>query len=106
MNYKEKLEADTGFKFETDVWELFTKAETDDEVDVEELYKKLFRKWKDDVKMITELSMCLNWKLWEHYEKKEENLAELYNALRMRVDWYAHDVFVWEDAEYYFRTTD
>lgn len=106
MDYKEKYEADTGFKFETNVREVFTDAETNDEVDIEELYRELFRRWRNDVKMITELSMCMNWKLWEHYEKKNENLAELYNTLRLKVHDYALDVFTWEDAEYYFRITD
>ena len=85
ISYKEKLEADTGFKFTTNVWEVFTEAETNDDVNIEELYRELFRKWHDDVKMVAELSMCMNWKLWEHYEQKNEQLAELYNDLRLRV---------------------
>lgn len=106
MNYKEYNEERTGFKFETNVREVFTEAETDDNVDIEELYRELFRRWHDDVKMIAELSMCMNRKIWEHYEKKDENLAELYNSLRMRVHDYALDYFTWEDGAYYFRITD
>lgn len=106
MDYKKLYESETGFKFETDVRELFTEAEKTDDVDIEELYKKLFREWRNDVKLITELSMCMNWKLREHYRKKEEGLANLYNDLRMRAHTYAHDAFIWEDAEYYFKTTD
>lgn len=106
MNYKEKLEADTGFRFTTNVWEVFTDAETNDEVDVEQLYRELFRKWHDDVKMVTELSMCMNWKIREHHELGDNHLAELYNDLRMRVHTYAWDVFEWDDATYYFKTTD
>ena len=94
MDYKERLEADTSFKFETNVRELFTEAEKTDDVDIEELYKKLFREWRNDVKLITELSMCMNWKLREHYRKKDEGLANLYNDLRMRVHTYAHDAFI------------
>ena len=99
-------EEKTGFKFETNVWELFTEAEINDDVDIEELYRKLFREWHNDVKLIAELSMCMNWKLWEHHEKGNESLAELYNSLRMRVHDYALDVFTWEDGAYYFRITD
>lgn len=112
MSYKEKLEQDTGFKFETNVWELFTEAEQRDDVDIEELYRKLFRDWRNDVKLIAELSMCLNRKLWEHYEYKgtadlyHEKLAELYNTLRMRVHDYALDAFTWEEGKYYFNITD
>jgi adenylate cyclase len=93
MSYKEINEEKTGFKFETNVWELFTEAEQRDDVDIEELYRKLFREWRNDVKLVAELSMCMNWKLREHYRKKNESLAELYNSLRMRVHDYALDVF-------------
>ena len=106
MSYKEKLEQDTGFKFETNVWELFTEAEQSDDVDIEELYRKLFREWRNDVKLVAELSMCMNRKIWEHHEKWNESLAELYNRLWMKVHDYALDVFTWEDGAYYFRVTD
>lgn len=106
MSYKEINEEKTGFRFTTNVWELFTEAEQRDDVDIEELYRKLFRDWHNDVKLVAELSMCMNWKLWEHYEKKNESLAELYNTLWMRVHDYALDVFTWEDGAYYFRITD
>lgn len=106
MGHKERLEQDTGFKFETNVWELFTEAEQRDDVDIEELYRKLFREWRNDVKLVAELFMCMNWKLREHYEKKNESLAELYNSLRMRVHDYALDVFTWEEGKYYFEVTD
>lgn len=106
MSYKEINEGKTGFKFETNVWELFTEAEQRDDVDIEELYRKLFRERRNDVKLVAELSMCMNWKLWEHHEKGDESLAELYNTLRLRVHDYALDVFTWEDGAYYFRITD
>ena len=97
MGYKEMNEEKTGFKFETNVWELFTEAEKNDDVDIEELYRKLFREWHDDVKLIAELSMCMNRKLWEHYEHKgdsyHERLAELYDSLWRKVHDYALDVF-------------
>ena len=93
MSYKEINEEKTGFKFETNVWELFTAAEQKEDVDIEELYRKLFREWRNDVKLVAELSMCMNWKLWEHHEKGDESLAELYNRLWMKVHDYALDAF-------------
>lgn len=105
MGYKEDLEAKTGFKFTTDVWEVFTDAETNGDVEIEELYRELFRKRHDDVKMVAELSMCLNWKIHEH-GPVDEPLARRYSYLWERVHNYALDVFEWEDADYYFRVTD
>ena len=114
MDYKEKYENETGFKFETNVWELFTEAEKSDDVDIEELYRKLFRERRNDVKLVAELSMCLNRKIWEHYREQDktpdkkyhEDLAMLYNDLWVRVDTYAKDVFIWDDGAYYYRATD
>ena len=106
MDYKKKYEDETGFKFTTNVRELFTEAENNEDVDIEELYRTLFREWHDDVKMVAELSMCMNWKLREHYNEKHESLAELYNTLRMRVHDYALDVFTWDEWRYYFEITD
>lgn len=93
MDYKKYNEERTGFKFETNVWELFTEAEEKEDVDIEELYRKLFREWRNDVKLVAELSMCMNRKLWEHYEGKNEKLAELYDSLWARVHGYALDTF-------------
>lgn len=106
MNYKEKYEKETGFKFETNVRELFSEAEADDNVSIEELYRKLFREWRNDVKLVAELSMCMNRKIREHHREGDEHLTELYNDLWMRVHNYALDVFTWEDGAYYFKTTD
>ena len=108
MSYKEENENLTGFKFQTDVWEQFTEAEKSEinEEVIEELYRKLFREWHNDVKMVTELSMCLNWKLHEHYNLWEEDLARCYSDLWVKVHEYAKDVFEWDDASYYYRVTD
>jgi hypothetical protein len=92
MGYKEDLEAKTGFKFTTDVWEVFTDAETNGDVEIEEVYRDLFKKRHDDVKMVAELSMCLNWKIHEH-GPVDEPLARRYSYLWERVHSYALDVF-------------
>lgn len=108
MNYKEKLEEQTRFKFQTNVWEEFTKVEKGENnyEDIEELYRKYFREWHNDVKKVAELSMCMNWKIWEHHETGNKEIARLYNDLWLKVHNYANDAFVWEDLRYYFNTTD
>lgn len=108
MNHKEEMEEQTGFKFQTDIWEKFTEAEASKNnlEDIEELYREYFREWHNDVKKVAELSMCMNWKIWEHYYAHNEELSEVYNELWLRVDWYAKDVFVWDDWKYYFSITD
>ena len=105
MGYKEDLETKTGFKFTTDVWEVFTDAETNGDVEIEEVYRDLFKKRHDDVKMVAELSMCLNWKIHEH-GPVDEPLARRYSYLWERVHSYALDVFDWEEGKYYFDITD
>ena len=72
---------------------------------VVDTYVRVFDEWKDSVEYITEFTMALNWKIWEHYETKPE-LAKLYNQLWIRADNWCMDNLEGDDLTYYLRTTD
>ena len=71
---------------------------------IKDTYKRAFKGWKDDTKMITELDMVLNWKSWEHAEREDycSLYADLYYELR---DW-CFENLKGDDLTYYIRTTD
>lgn len=71
---------------------------------IKDTYKRAFKEWKNDTKMITELDMVLNWKSWEHAERVDYcNLyADLYYELR---DW-CFENLKGDDLTYYIKTTD
>ena len=95
-----------GYRCVTTFWEDFTIAEIIDGADgVKDTYKRAFEEWKTDYKYLTELVMVLNWKIWQHYEKKPE-LAKLYEDLYYKTDGYALDNLEGEEKQYYFETTD
>ena len=68
-------------------------------------YKRGLEYAKTDYKVLTELVMVLNWKIWEHYETNEP-LARIYNDLWRKADEYAMNHLKGDELSYFFRTTD
>ena len=97
---------DTGYQPQTTFWSDFGIAEPFGEKAVEDTYNRAFREWKNDKVYLTELSMMLNWKLWQHYDKGNEKMARLYDKLWKQTDKYAMSHLKGDDLQYYIRTTD
>lgn len=97
---------DTGYQPQTTFWSDFGIAEPFGEKAVEDTYNRAFREWKSDKVYLTELSMMLNWKLWQHYDKGNDKMARLYDKLWKQTDKYAHTHLKGDDLQYYIRTTD
>lgn len=72
---------------------------------VKDTFNRAFKEWQNDVVYITELTMVLNWKIWQHYETNEE-LAHVYNELWQQADEWCLKNLKGEDRIYYLRTTD
>ena len=72
---------------------------------INETYKNALEYAKTDYKVLTELVMVLNWKIWEHYQNNE-SLARIYNDLWQKADNYAVEHLKGEELSYFFRTTD
>ena len=84
----------------------FTIADMFGEKWILDTYKTAFDGWKNNVQYFTEFVVALNWKLWEHYDNGNEELAKVYDKLWRQADLYACENFKWEDADYYYRETD
>ena len=78
----------TGYECFTTFFEDFTIAEKFGLNAVKDTFNRAFKEWKSNYKYLTELTMVLNWKIWQYYEKNEK-LAELYNSLWEKADTYA-----------------
>lgn len=72
---------------------------------VEDTYKRASKGYKDDRVYGTELSMVLNHKIFEHYDK-HKGLARIYDKLWKELDAYIMDNWKEEDLAYYIKTTD
>ena len=78
----------------------------DTEKAIKETYESLFKNFENGYKELTELVMVLNWRLWGHYEKKNIEIAKVYNDLWEELREYCLNNFTDEAREYYFNTTD
>jgi hypothetical protein len=72
------METMMGYLLQTTFWEDFTVADRFGVKVVKDTFKRAFNGWKDNYVYLTELAIVMNWKLWEHYENKNNELAMLY----------------------------
>ena len=87
-------------------WSDFTIADAFGINAIKDTYKRAFAEWKSDYKMLTELVMVLNHKIWQHYEQDHSEYAELYNNLWGQADTYAMDNLKGEELSYFLEVTD
>ena len=91
----------------TTCWTDFSIADRFGEKAIRDTYTKLFNQWKDKhPKEITELTLILNWKIWQHYEQGNEALAQVYNELWEKMDLWCQENLKGDDLDYYYHTTD
>lgn len=103
MAYLNNICSMTGYTPKTDIWEVLSEA---DENKIEDIVEEIFKTVKDDYIYLTEFIMFLNWKCWEHYDKGNEDISELYSKLFYEKQNYAYDHFNDEELSYYFQITD
>ena len=73
---------------------------------IKDTYNRAFNEWKTDYKYLTALVMVLNHKIWEHYEKNNDEYARLYDKLWRETDDYALDNLKDKELEYYLNILD
>lgn len=73
---------------------------------VEDTYNRSFENFKDDVYMMTEMTLVLNWAIWRYYELKDNELATMYDKLWRKCDEWMMTHFKGEELEFYLNTVD
>lgn len=99
------IEAMTGYKPISTFYADFSIADRFGIEAIRETFNDSFKGWKHDYKMVTELCMALNWKIWEHYEHNE-TYAKIYDGLWRNVCRWIEENLKGEELAYYYRTTD
>lgn len=94
------------YKLMTTFWSDFTIADHFGIAAIEDTYKRAFSEWKTDVVYITELTMVLNWKIFEWWEHGNQEYAEVYDTLWKKTDEYCMKHLKGKELDYYIRTTD
>lgn len=105
MTIKEFYRDYYNYDLKTTFFEDFTIADAFGVGAIKDTYNRSFESWKTDVKYITELSMILNHKGWEHY-KKNESFSKLYFTLFEECDAWCMDHLKGDELNYYIRTLD
>lgn len=100
------IEAFCGYEPQTTFWSDFSIADCYGEKAVRDTFKRAFEEWKSNIVYLTELSLVLNHKTWQHHNVGDEEGSEIYKKLWKKVDEYAYENLSGEDADYYFRITD
>lgn len=94
-----------GYEMKTTFWEDFTIADAFGVSAIEDTYKRAFNGWKHDYVYITELSLVLNWKMFQWYEK-DDSKYQIYYNLYTKLDAWCMDNLRNSELIYYINTTD
>ena len=106
--YEWNIEEFCGYKPKTTYYTDFGIAERFGKDAIVDTYKRAVKYWGDSIEWMTEIVMVLNWKIWEHYHRGNDEMVKFYDELWRKAQ---DEVFKrYEDDEeamdYYFRTTD
>lgn len=93
-------------EFKTTFRQDFTIADGFGVAAIKDTFKRAFAEWKSNVEYVTELCVVLNWKIWEHYDKGNEEVARVYNDLWEKVDVWCQENLKGKDLEYFYKITD
>jgi hypothetical protein len=94
-----------GYEMKTTFWEDFTIADAFGVSAIEDTYNRAFNGWKHDYVYITELSLVLNWKMFQWYEK-DDSKYQIYYNLYTKLDAWCMDNLRNSELIYYIDTTD
>lgn len=94
-----------GYEMKTTFWEDFTIADAFGVSAIEDTYNRAFNGWKHDYVYITELSLVLNWKMFQWYEK-DDSKYQIYHNLYTKLDAWCMDNLRNSELIYYIDTTD
>ena len=95
-----------GYVCFTTFWQDFSIAEKFGTSAIRDTFARAFTEWKCDYRYLTELVMVLNHKCWAFYDKRNDELCELYGSLYYTAADYALENLKNEELAYYLRVTD
>ena len=96
-----------GYEVVTTLYQDFTIADTFGVDAVRDTYNRVFEEWKHSVEFMTELSLVLNHKIWEHWHKEQGSaLSIAYDTLWRKQDEWCMTNLSDDDIAYYVKVTD
>ena len=96
---------ENGYEMKTTFWNDFTIADAFGVDAVKDTYNNAFKYWKHNYEYITELSLVLNWKIFQHYESNNF-LYNIYSILYEECDQWCMKHLKGNELSYYIKWTD
>lgn len=100
------IKEETGYQLMTTFFEDFSIADKYGASAIMDTYQRVFKEWRHQYKYVSELSLILNWKIWEHESAKNHDLAKLYNDLWIKTDTWAMNNLKNNELTYYCMVND
>lgn len=104
MNFQQLMQ-DNGYELKTTFWDDFSIADRFGCDSVKDTYQRVFSEWKSNYVFLTELTLVLNHKIWQHYKTNPE-LAQLYDDLWRKTDAWAMDNLNGNELNYFIDILD
>ena len=105
MTFQEYCLNELGYKTLTTYWDDFSIAERFGIKAIADTFREAVNEHYRNYKILTELVLILNHKIWYYYEKNER-LAKLYNNLWETLDQWCCNHLKGEELSYYYRILD
>jgi hypothetical protein len=96
---------ENGYKMQTTFYEDFCIADAFGYQAVKDTYKNAFNSWKHNHVYMTELSMVLNWKMFQYYQSNNI-MYDTYRALYEEIDVWCMNHLKGDELVFYIKTTD
>ena len=107
MVYEQFLSGFTSWRPAYSCWPRFSIAEKFGKKEINTVYNDIFKAAKSDYKLLTELVMVLNHKVFEYSEyPKNTTLCAYYSELFLRTKNYALDTLNGAELQYFLETID
>lgn len=105
MTFQEYCLDELGYKTLTTYWDDFSIAERFGIKAIADTFREAVNEHYQNYKILTELVLILNHKIWYYYDKNER-LAKLYNNLWETLDQWCCNHLKGEELSYYYRVLD
>ena len=73
---------------------------------IKSTYKSLLKNFNGNYKYITELVVVLNHKIWQYYDKNNNQYMKVYNDLWDELCAHVYKTFKKDELSYFYRITD